>query len=78
MLLIPIVLLALRVLRQTVDNLLAKPAFNIIIDDTKALSAPVAITDDRRPSRPRRPHSAYPPTDMADTPMPLENGAASD
>jgi hypothetical protein len=58
-LLIPIVLLAVRVLRQIVDNLLVKHAFNVMINDTKVLSAPAAITDDRRPSRPRRPYSAF-------------------
>jgi hypothetical protein len=56
-----------RVLRQIVDNLLVKHAFNVMINDTKVLSAPAAITDDRRPSRPRRPYSAL-----------LANGAESD
>jgi hypothetical protein len=56
-----------RVLRQIVDNLLVKHAFDVMINDTKVLSAPAAITDDRRPSRPRRPYSAL-----------LANGAESD
>jgi hypothetical protein len=78
LLLMPIVPLALGVPFRAVDTLVAKRAFDLIINDTTALSALVAITDDRPLSRPRHPYSASPPADLAGTPAPLENGAADD